>query len=83
VYSASKGAALPIFIFIPAGRRFLFVCQQQHVTVFEKSVETDVMPSLFFVQRCCGSTFYVPRQQSSKRLENCKNEYQISLLLKG
>jgi len=56
---------------------FVFVCQQ-HVTVFEKSVETDVMPSLLFEQRYFVFKFYVPSKQPSKRLENCKNEYQIS-----
>ena len=45
--------------------------QQQHVTIFEMSVETDVMPSLLFEQRYCCFTFYVPKQQPSKRLENC------------
>jgi hypothetical protein len=36
------------------------------------------MPSLLLVYWYTGYTVYVPRQQPSKWLEKCKNEYQIS-----
>jgi len=56
---------------------YSYVKQQHRMTVFEKSVETDVISSLLFVHWYCGCTFYFPRQPSN-RLENCTNEYQIS-----
>jgi len=49
----------------------VFLCQQ-HVTVFEKSVETDVMPSLLFEQRYFVCTVYVPNNNCHRDLKTVR-----------